>query len=126
MNIIKAALAGSACFLLAGTASADVSHIVFFELNDNSAEKMDALIEGAYEHLCDIDGVTACDVASRMTSRQAGPNDKAYYVALIVTLNSAESLTAYDTDPEHLAFIGKYRENWKSVRVMDSDIVAAD
>ena len=126
MSFLKSALVAGAFCGMALSAQADVSHIVFFELTDNSQENIQALIDGAYEHLCDIEGVTACEVASRMTSRTAGPNDQGYDVALIVTLDTAESLTAYDTDPSHLAFIGKYRSNWKSVRVMDSDLVPAE
>tara|TARA_Y100000052_G_scaffold27554_2_gene36258 strand:- start:5607 stop:5987 length:381 start_codon:yes stop_codon:yes gene_type:complete len=120
-------LTAAACFAgFAGVAQADVSHVVFFELNDNSPEKIEALIDGAQELLCDIDGVTACEVGSRMTDRTAGSNDQAYDVALVVTLDTPESLKGYDTDPSHLEFIGKFRENWKNVRVMDSNLVDAE
>ena len=120
-------LTAAACFAgFAATAQAEVSHIVFFELNDNSAENIDALIEGAHEYLCDIEGVVSCQVGSRQTERASGSNDTGYDVALVVTLATEDDHKVYDTHPEHMKFIGEFRSNWKKVRVMDSDWVAGE
>lgn len=125
MSFLKTALVAGALGGLTMTAQAEVSHIVFFELNDNSAENIDALIAGAHEYLCDIEGVVSCQVGSRQTDRASGSNDLGYDVALIVTMATEDDHKIYDTHPEHMKFIGEFRSNWKKVRVMDSDLVSA-
>ncbi|MAP93534.1 MAG: stress responsive protein [Ponticaulis sp.] len=126
MKILKSGILATGLAGLALSAQAEVSHVVFFELKDNSGEKIDALIDGAHEYLCDIEGVVSCQVGSRQTERESGSNDTGYDVALIVTLDTEESHKGYDTDPSHIEFIGKFRDNWKNVRVMDSNLVAGE
>lgn len=123
MRFLKTALVAGALGGLTMSAQAEVSHIVFFELNDNSAENIDAMIAGAHKYLCDIEGVVSCQVGSRQTERVSGSNDTAYDVALVVTLATEDDHKVYDTHPEHMKFIGEFRSNWKKVRVMDSNLV---
>ena len=49
-----------------------------------------------------------------------------YYVALHVVFDGRESHDAYQEAPEHLEFIEGQKDNWKKVRVFDSDVEGAD
>ena len=48
-------------------------------------------------------------------------NDRNYDVALHVVFDGRESHDAYQIAPRHLEFIAEGKENWKTVRVFDSD-----
>ena len=112
----------AAGLLLAQAASAEVSHIVLFDLTDDSAEAMEAMVAGAHEYLCDIEGVVSCQVGTRQTERTAGNVLQDYDVSLIITLENEDYHKAYDTNARHMEFIGKFRSNWAGTRVIDSNL----
>ena len=52
-------------------------------------------------------------------------NDRDFDVALHVVFDHRASHDAYQAAPEHLSFIEEQKENWKNVRVFDSDVTGA-
>ena len=86
MNIFKIGALACATGLMAGAASADVKHIVLFELTDDSQEAVDALVAGCWEHLSGIEGITEFEVGTPQAHREGGAVMTDYDVVLMVTL----------------------------------------
>jgi len=119
-------LIASCASLNAGSTERESSfaHDVYFELNDNSAENRDALIEACWTHLSEIEGIRffACGTRDEDSNREV--NDSSYDVSLHVFFSSKASQDVYQTHPAHLAFIEENASMWKSVRVFDSFVEA--
>ena len=124
MNILKATLCASALALSATGAQAEVNHIVLFDLTDDSPEAVQALLDGSWEYLSTIEGVTHFEVGARQLQRDTGNVIQDYDVMLSVTLDTEEHHVAYDSDPSHMAYIAKFRENWAGARVIDTTLGA--
>ena len=122
MKLSHTLMAGGLALAMSVPALAESNHIVLFELTDNSEESVQALMDGAWHHLSGIDGITHFEVGSRQGQREGGSVLTDYDVMLSVTFDTEEAHIVYDTHPDHMAFIGAFRGNWASVRVMDSDL----
>ena len=83
-----------------------LAHNVYFALTDNSSEAAEGLVGACKEYLCDHPG-------------------RDFDVALHVVFDHRASHDAYQAAPEHLSFIEEQKENWKNVRVFDSDVTGA-
>ena len=46
--------------------------------------------------------------------------DNEYGMSLHLEVDSKADLDAYQTDPIHLAFVGKFKANWERIRVFDT------
>ena len=122
MKLSHTLMAGGLALAMSGPALAESNHIVLFELTDNSEESVQALLDGAWHYLAGIDGITHFEVGSRQGQREGGSVLTDFDVMLSVTFETEEAHIVYDTHPDHMAFIGAFRENWASVRVMDTDL----
>ncbi|MCA9174699.1 Dabb family protein [bacterium] len=98
-----------------------LSHIVFFNLKDNTADARQALVDACREHLDGHEGTVFFAVGTRTPDLQREVNDQTFDVALHVIFATRENQDAYQTDPRHLKFIAENRDNWAQVRVFDSD-----
>ena len=102
------------------TDSRGLAHMVYFTLNDPSAENIQKLIDSSYRNLANIPGVT-CFGAGRLVEDLARPvNDRAFHVGLNVVFSSRAAHDSYQQDPNHLAFIAECKPLWAQVRVFDS------
>lgn len=96
-------------------------HNVYFALHDNSAAAKEKLIASAHKYLSGHPGTVYFSVG-KLAEEYARPvNDRNYDVALHVVFDGRESHDAYQIAPRHLEFIAEGKENWKTVRVFDSD-----
>ena len=124
MKFWKLALCASTLAVSAVSAQAEVNHIVLFDLTDDSPEAVQALLDGSWEYLSTIEGVTHFEVGARQPQRDTGNVMQDYDVMLSVTLDTEEHHVAYDSDPSHMAYIAKIRENWAGARVIDTTLGA--
>lgn len=122
MKLTHILMAGGLACAAAAPVYAESNHIVLFELTDNSEESVQALMDGAWHHLSGIDGITHFEVGSRQGQREGGSVLTDFDVMLSVTFDTEDAHIVYDTHPDHMAFIGAFRDNWASVRVMDTDL----
>lgn len=102
------------------TAGPQVSHQVFFTLNDNSLYARQQLIRDAYAHLRSHKGIVYFSSGERAVSMFRPVNDTNFDVSLHIVFDSLASFDAYQTSQKHLDFIQRNESNWKQVRVFDS------
>jgi len=48
--------------------------------------------------------------------------DNEYGMSLHLEVESKADLDAYQTDPTHLAFVGRFNTNWVKIRVFDTQV----
>ncbi|NHK28980.1 Dabb family protein [Parvularcula flava] len=96
------------------------SHVVFFELTDNSDEARQALIDGFETYLAPHDGILVYTASIRDESKQRDVNDLTFDVALTLVFESVAAQDAYQVTDAHKQFIEELSGNWASVRVFDS------
>lgn len=96
-------------------------HNVYFTLHDNSQAARDKLLAACRKYLTGHPGTTffACGTVADEYARPV--NDRNYDVGLHVIFESRAAHDAYQVAQRHLDFIAENKENWKQVRVFDSD-----
>lgn len=97
-----------------------LTHSVFFDLKNDDATSIQALVDGCYKYLAPHDGVTYFAAGARHTEYQREVNDLDFDVALTIVFESTAAQDAYQVTEPHLQFIEEFNENWQSVRVFDS------
>ncbi|MDA0590379.1 MAG: Dabb family protein [Planctomycetota bacterium] len=102
------------------SADAPVAHIVFFDLNDDSAEARQKLIESAKKYLSGHDGTVYFSVGIIGDGFDRPVNDHDFSVALHVVFENRAAHDVYQTHERHVAYIAENKGNWKRVRVFDS------
>lgn len=123
---MRAAILLGLMTLTAGPALADeakaplLTHSVFFELKNDDAASVQALVDGCYEYLAPHDGIVYFSAGARHTDYQREVNDLGFDVALTIVFESTDAQDAYQVTEPHLQFIDEFNENWESVRVFDS------
>lgn len=99
-----------------------LSHMVYFTLNDDSEPKIQELMQSCQHYLSDHPGVVYFSVG-RLNKDLARPvNDLGYEVTINVVFDSRESHDLYQIAPRHVQFIAEQKPNWKQVRIFDSDL----
>lgn len=100
--------------------SRQLAHMVFFDLNDDSDEARQRLVDAARKYLSGHDGTVyfSVGIIGREFDREV--NDHDFSVALHVVFDSKASHDVYQSHERHLAFIEENKSNWKRVRVFDS------
>ena len=118
--------------LMAGAAIADeaterlLTHAVYFDLKQDDAASVQALIDGCYEYLAPHDGIVYFSAGARHTDYQRDVNDLGFDVALTIVFENTAAQDAYQVTEPHLQFIEEFNDNWASVRVFDSLAPAAE
>ena len=102
------------------SADAPVAHIVFFDLNDDSAEARQKLIESAKKYLSGHDGTVYFSVGIIGDGFDRPVNDHDFSVALHVVFENRAAHDVYQTHERHVAYIAENKGNWERVRVFDS------
>lgn len=102
-----------------------LTHSVFFELKDNDAAAVQALVDGCYEYLAPHDGIVYFSAGARHADYQREVNDLTFDVALTIVFEDTAAQDAYQVTQPHLQFIDTFNANWASVRVFDSLAPAA-
>jgi hypothetical protein len=91
-----------------------IAHNVYFNLKDNSAAAVKAMVEDCHRCLASLPGIVFYAAGT--------PTDKEdeFDVALHVVFKDRAALEAYMDAPRHVELIGKHHSNWKNVRAFDS------
>jgi len=97
-----------------------LTHNVFFALKDNSVEAVAAMIGACRKYLTDHPG-TLFFAAGTLSDLDREVNDRDFDVGLNVIFESRQAHDAYQKSARHLEFIAENKDNWKKVRVFDSD-----
>jgi heme-degrading monooxygenase HmoA len=102
-----------------------LAHNVFFALKDNSEAAVQALVTACKTHLTGHPGTVffACGTLQKELDRPVNVRD--FDVALHLVFESKAAHDAYQDAPRHHQFVEENRENWKQVRVFDSEVVSA-
>ena len=98
-----------------------LSHDVYFTLNDDSPEAVETLVSACHQYLKDHPGVVFFAAGQLAGELNRPVNDQDFQVALHVVFDNKESHDVYQTAPDHLKFIEQNKDNWKQVRVFDSN-----
>ena len=103
-----------------------LAHNVYFALVDDSPEAVERLLGACRKYLSDHPGVVFFAAGGLNPDLAREVNDRDFDVALHVVFDNRASHDAYQEAPEHLQFIEGQKDNWKKVRVFDSDVEGAD
>lgn len=101
-------------------ADAQVAHIVFFELKDDSPAATKRLVSACHKYLSGHDGTVYYSTGTRGGEFQRDVNVQDFHVALHVVFANKAAHDKYQEHPRHLQFIEENKSNWASVRVFDS------
>ncbi len=99
-----------------------IAHNVYFSLNDNSAAARHKLVEACKKYLADHPGTVffAAGVVGKDFDRPV--NDRDYDVALHLVFVDKAAHDKYQDAAKHKQFIDENKDNWKKVRVFDSEV----
>ena len=99
-----------------------LAHDVYFTLNDNSDAAKARLVDACKKYLKDHDGVAYFSAGAIAEEFKRDVNDREWDVALHLVFKNKAAHDKYQDAKSHLQFIEENRENWKKVRVFDSEI----
>lgn len=99
-----------------------LAHIVFFNLNDNSAAQKEKLVRECDIYLKDHPGVVFFAAGTLAEALNRPVNVRDFDVSLHVVFKTEADQDQYQKAPKHLEFIERNKANWKQVRVFDSII----
>jgi heme-degrading monooxygenase HmoA len=120
-----ALLAAAAVPLQAQSAPQQLSHDVYFSLNDASPAARDALVAACKKYLTGHEGTLAFSAGVRAVELNRDVNDRDFDVALHIVFASKAAHDKYQDAARHKQFIEENQKNWKKVRVFDSLVDAA-
>jgi hypothetical protein len=99
---------------------AQVGHMVFFQLKDNSPEAKAKLVAACNKHLSGHEGTVYYSAGTRAEEFTREVNDQEFDVALHLVFKDKAAHDTYQEHARHKQFIEENRANWKKVRVFDS------
>ena len=97
-----------------------LAHNVFFKLKDNSAAKVQALIDDCKKYLNVQPGIVFFAAGSLCADLARDVNDRDWDVGLHIVFVDKAAHDAYQDDATHNRFIAQNKANWAGVRVFDS------
>lgn len=103
----------------------NIGHMVFFELKDKSPEARAKLIASCDKYLKDLSGILYFSTGSRGEEFDRAVNAKDYDVALHVIFKDKASYDTYEKHELHIKFINENKDNWKGVKVYDTNLAAS-
>jgi hypothetical protein len=103
-----------------GAPGPTLSHVVFFELKENTDAAREKLAAACQKYLSGHRGTVYFSVGALAEDLKRDVNDRDFHVALHVVFKNKTAHDAYMTNERHLKFIEECQEGWKKVRVFDS------
>jgi hypothetical protein len=99
-----------------------IAHNVYFALKDNSPAAKEKLVAACKKYLSKHPGEVffAAGVLARDLDRPV--NDREFDVALHIVFVDRKAHDVYQDAPRHKDFIAENKDNWKKVRVFDSEV----
>jgi hypothetical protein len=99
-----------------------LAHDVYFTLKDNSAEARKKLADACRKHLSGHSGELFFATGTRAEEFSREVNDRDFDVALHIYFKDKAAHDKYQESARHHKFIDDNRDNWKKVRVFDSEV----
>jgi len=101
-----------------------LAHNVFFTLNDDSPQAQESLVAACHKYLKDHPGVVFFAAGTLVPDLAREVNDQGFQVALHVIFQDRAAHDAYQVAATHKQFIEENKDNWKQVRVFDSNVAS--
>ncbi|HZZ79198.1 MAG TPA: Dabb family protein [Gemmataceae bacterium] len=99
-----------------------LAHNVFFTLHDASDAAKAKLVDACKKYLNDHVGTAFFACGARSADYCRPVNDVEFDVGLHIIFNSKADHDTYQKAPRHDQFIAECKDNWKKVRVFDSEV----
>jgi hypothetical protein len=96
-------------------------HDVYFSLKDNSPAAKQKLVDACKKYLTKHDGEVFFAAGTLCEALNRPVNDRDFDVALHIVFKDQASHDKYQDAPRHKQFIEENKDNWKKVRVFDSN-----
>ena len=97
-----------------------LTHCVFFALKNNTPENCQTLVDECNTYLNRPGGVVSMHVGIREADLDREVNDADFDVSLVLVFENRQAHDVYQDHPEHVTFIERNKETWRSVRVFDA------
>ena len=97
-----------------------IVHDVYFSLKDNSPEAKQKLVDACKKHLSKHAGEVFFAAGPLADEFKREVNDRDFDVALHIVFKNKAAHDTYQDHKRHHQFINENKENWKKVRVFDS------
>jgi Stress responsive A/B Barrel Domain len=101
---------------------ANLAHMVYFSLKDNSPEACQKLVDACKKYLSKHEGEVYFSAGVRAKEFKRDVNDQDFDVALHIVFQSKAAHDKYQDHPRHNEFINENKANWKKVRVFDTTV----
>ncbi len=105
---------------MSDVADQPLAHIVFFTLEDGSAEARRKFVNACQTSLSHEPGIQYFAVGERGEEFQRAVNEQQYHVGLHVVFESRAAHDAYQEAPKHLQFIAENKGKWQNVQIFDT------
>ncbi len=99
-----------------------LAHNVYFSLKDNSPEAKKKLVAACKKYLAKHPGTVFFATGALTEELNRPVNDRDFDVALHIVFKDKAAHDKYQDAPLHQQFIDENKDNWKKVRVFDSDV----
>jgi hypothetical protein len=99
-----------------------LSHDVYFQLKDNSADAKKKLVAACKKYLTGHEGEVFFGAGVLAADLKRDVNDLNFDVALHIVFKDLAAHDKYQVHERHEKFINENKDNWKKVRVFDSYI----
>ena len=97
-----------------------LSHDVYFQLKDNSADGKKKLVAACKKYLTGHEGEVFFGAGVLAEDLKRDVNDLNFDVALHIVFKDMAAHDKYQVHERHEKFINENKDNWKKVRVFDS------
>lgn len=99
-----------------------IAHNVYFSLKDSTPAAREKLVAACKKYLTKHPGEVffAAGVVAKELDRPV--NDLGFDVALHIVFEDRKTHDLYQDAPRHKQFIDENKDNWKKVRVFDSEV----
>lgn len=98
-----------------------LSHDVYFTLKDNSVDARNKLVVACKKYLSHHPGEVFFAAGTRAEEFDREINDRDFDVALHIVFKDKAAHNKYQDAERHKQFIAENKDNWKKVRVFDSN-----
>lgn len=99
-----------------------LSHDVYFSLKDNSPAAKQKLVAACKKYLTGHEGEVFFAAGTLNEELKRDVNDVQFDVALHIVFKDKAAHDKYQDAKRHQQFIDENKENWKKVRVFDSNV----
>src|SRR5262245_15639528 len=106
----------------AGVKGLMISHDVYFSLKDNSPEAKKKLVAACKKYLSKHPGEVFFAAGTLAEGLDRPVNDRDFDVALHIVFQDRKAHDQYQEAKRHQQFIDENKDNWKKVRVFDSEV----